>query len=240
MFNELKLETKHNACFVAGTLVHTDKGLIPIQDIKVGDKVLSRDEHDPNGELVYKSVLKTIKTPNQEVFRLSYWARNQYDADEPIINYIIATRDHPIWNEAQERWCPLIDMEIGNMLSISNKTDTTYHFLCNNKMYQSSNSKGVLYGFCERPLKDYLPVEIETIFEVTDEKIISYYNPLDVDKFQPTNGLTLSYEERCDIARNSLDEALLCDVYNIEIEDCHTYFVGEEGVWVHDVNVILN
>ena len=30
--------------FVAGTLVHTDKGLVPIQEIKVGDGVLSRPE----------------------------------------------------------------------------------------------------------------------------------------------------------------------------------------------------
>ena len=30
--------------FVAGTLVHTDKGLVPIQEIKVGDWVLSRPE----------------------------------------------------------------------------------------------------------------------------------------------------------------------------------------------------
>jgi hypothetical protein len=28
----------------------------------------------------------------------------------------------------------------------------------------------------------------------------------------------------------------LCDVYNIEVEDYHTYFVGEEGVWVHNTN----
>ena len=26
-----------NSGFVAGTLIHTDKGLVPIQDIKVGD-----------------------------------------------------------------------------------------------------------------------------------------------------------------------------------------------------------
>ena len=36
-----------NSGFVAGTLVHTDQGLVPIQDIKVGDLVLSKHE---NGE----------------------------------------------------------------------------------------------------------------------------------------------------------------------------------------------
>jgi hypothetical protein len=25
-------------------------------------------------------------------------------------------------------------------------------------------------------------------------------------------------------------------VYNIEVEDYHTYFVGELGVWVHNAN----
>jgi len=31
--------------FVAGTLVHTERGLVPIQEIKVGDRVLSRPEN---------------------------------------------------------------------------------------------------------------------------------------------------------------------------------------------------
>lgn len=45
---------KINSGFVAGTLVHTDKGLMPIKDIKVGDMVLSLDQNNPDGELVYK------------------------------------------------------------------------------------------------------------------------------------------------------------------------------------------
>ena len=28
--------------FVAGTLVHTDKGLVPIQELKIGDKIISK------------------------------------------------------------------------------------------------------------------------------------------------------------------------------------------------------
>jgi hypothetical protein len=30
--------------------------------------------------------------------------------------------------------------------------------------------------------------------------------------------------------------AYKCDVYNIEVEDFHTYYVGECGVWVHNTN----
>ena len=28
-------------------------------------------------------------------------------------------------------------------------------------------------------------------------------------------------------------------VYNFEVEDFHTYFVGEAGVWVHDANGVI-
>ena len=36
--------------FVAGTLVHTDKGLVTINKIKVSDRVLSRDENNPDAD----------------------------------------------------------------------------------------------------------------------------------------------------------------------------------------------
>lgn len=51
------------ACFLAGTLIHTEQGLVPIEQIKVGDRVLSKDESG-EGELVYKPVVRTVKTEN--------------------------------------------------------------------------------------------------------------------------------------------------------------------------------
>lgn len=50
--NAMQTATAHPAGFVAGTLVHTDKGLVPIQDLKVGDKALSKPE-DGNGAMAY-------------------------------------------------------------------------------------------------------------------------------------------------------------------------------------------
>jgi hypothetical protein len=47
------------ACFAAGTLVHTKEGLVPIEQIKVGDWVLSKPEN--RGEQAYKRVLKAIE-----------------------------------------------------------------------------------------------------------------------------------------------------------------------------------
>ncbi|MED6317855.1 MAG: hypothetical protein VYA60_11565, partial [Pseudomonadota bacterium] len=46
--------------FVGGTLVHTNRGLVPIKDIKVGDMVLSRDQHNAEGELGCVDIYRII------------------------------------------------------------------------------------------------------------------------------------------------------------------------------------
>ena len=57
---------KWNHCFIAGTMVATDKGEIPIQNIKVGDMILTRAG--------YKPVVKTFDNGVQEV--KDYWFAN--------------------------------------------------------------------------------------------------------------------------------------------------------------------
>jgi Pretoxin HINT domain len=53
-----QLIQKALCCFVAGTLIHTIDGLKPIEQIKVGDKVLSYDEKTK--QLEYKTVVITF------------------------------------------------------------------------------------------------------------------------------------------------------------------------------------
>jgi hypothetical protein len=66
-----KQEEWQGACFMAGTLVHTDKGLVPIEQLKVGDRVLSRSANG-RGELIYKAITKTIQTEGAPVFLLEF------------------------------------------------------------------------------------------------------------------------------------------------------------------------
>ena len=81
-------------CFVAGTLVHTDKGLVPIQELKIGDKVLSKDESG-EGELVYKPVIRTIKSATKQKIMTP-------------VNGIYCTENHPFWThifgEDKPKW----------------------------------------------------------------------------------------------------------------------------------------
>ena len=54
-----------NGCFIAGTLVTTNSGLKPIEEIKIGNYVLSRNEE--TGEDSYKKVTDTLVRSTQEI-----------------------------------------------------------------------------------------------------------------------------------------------------------------------------
>ena len=54
-----------NGCFIAGTLVTINSGLKPIEEIKIGDYVLSRNEE--TGEDSYKKVTDTLVRSTQEI-----------------------------------------------------------------------------------------------------------------------------------------------------------------------------
>lgn len=113
----------NNTGFVAGTLIHTDKGLVPIQDIKVGDLILSKPvlskPEDGSGDIEYKPVVKTFVHEDKEMwivrleknntspYRLkpgdeNFDIQNYLLVDEKIqaaspISHFLATPNHPVW-----------------------------------------------------------------------------------------------------------------------------------------------
>ncbi|MBK7006043.1 MAG: Hint domain-containing protein [Burkholderiales bacterium] len=89
------------ACFAKGTLVHTKEGLKPIEQIQVGDWVLSKPEN--GGEQAYKRVLKTFAHKPQRIVDLLYVLPEQDRASGQPINLrrISVTRNHPFWTKEQ-------------------------------------------------------------------------------------------------------------------------------------------
>jgi len=88
--------------FVAGTLVHTDKGLVPIQDIKVGDLILSKPvlskPEQGSGDIEYKPVISTFKSPKKErIFKVEYFNETVAKQGKKGRNYILCTSNHPFW-----------------------------------------------------------------------------------------------------------------------------------------------
>lgn len=101
------LEQEHS-CFAAGTVVHTNQGLIPIEQLKAGDLVLSKLA---NGELVYKPILRIIVTENVQVSLVEFeqWVDPSLPMREQLklqrlVNQqkpiqLLVTANHPFWIE---------------------------------------------------------------------------------------------------------------------------------------------
>jgi hypothetical protein len=75
-------------CFVAATLVWTSSGLVPIEQVQLGDLVLAKDEE--TGDLILRPVTNQIVTTNAALLVLSI---RQGDHDFEIRT----TDEHPFW-----------------------------------------------------------------------------------------------------------------------------------------------
>ncbi|EMJ94238.1 polymorphic toxin-type HINT domain-containing protein [Leptospira alstonii] len=79
-----------NVCFVAGTLVWTQEGLKEIEEIEVGEKVLSWDEK--TREMSYKPVIELFRRETTLLF----------DLETEDGSLIQTTWNHPFWSRREE------------------------------------------------------------------------------------------------------------------------------------------
>ena len=95
-----------NGCFVAGTLVHTEEGIKKIEDIKVGDRVLSFNEKIT--ETSYKEVVDTIERSTYEICTIKH-----------SNGKIQSTTGHLFMVEGKW-WTSAIEIKEGDKLVLSN------------------------------------------------------------------------------------------------------------------------
>ena len=145
-------------CFVAGTKVTTKDGLVNIEDIKVGDQVLSKDPK--TGEESFKPVVQLFKSEKSELYHLEYKV-NETGKTETLTT----TPEHPFFVKEKDHFMEAQALKPGDTFVLANGKTAT---------------------------------------------------------------LTLISAERAPPGKTTT-------VYNFEVEDFHTYFVGEAKVWVHNV-----
>jgi hypothetical protein len=154
--------TELGSCFAAATLVHTKEGLKPIEEIRVGDWVMSQPEdcdmsqriYRPDQEGTYRQVTRTFVHDPQPILEVIY-----FQPGSGKTNTLRVTANHPIWSKGHG-WFPAGQMQFGHTLAIG------------------------------------------------------YFGNVIVRKVRQAD----------EIAR----------VYNIEVDEFHTYFVDPLGVWVHN------
>lgn len=93
-------------CFIAGTLVATKNGLVPIEDIEPGDLVWATDEE--TGETALKEVVQLFRNETEE------WVRITVDGEK-----ITCTPNHPFYSPVKG-WTSAIDLRAGDILVMLN------------------------------------------------------------------------------------------------------------------------
>jgi hypothetical protein len=89
-------------CFVAGTLIATGKGKIPIEEIEAGDLVYS--ENPETGEAALKAVVRTFVRETDELVHI-------FVSGEEIVT----TPEHPFW-QPKKGWTNAIQLRAGDIL----------------------------------------------------------------------------------------------------------------------------
>jgi hypothetical protein len=97
-------------CFVAGTLVLTANGLVPIEAIAEGDLVWSRDEM--SGESAFKPVTGLIRRHDREIWELELIVEAE---SVSRVERFETTDDHP-WRTSSGAWVPTAALSPGTAI----------------------------------------------------------------------------------------------------------------------------
>lgn len=260
--------------FATGTLVHTETGLVPIEQLKVGDKVLSKPA-DGLGELVYKRIART-KTNDASIFMMYFNTyvnpqlnladrvnlRRKLKKQQILPEPLLVTAEHPFWTNSRG-WLKAEELTQQDALitksdhkfvsDASGGYDGRYRAI---KPLYHSGKKG--YGY-DINFGDETGQLKGTYVNLSTREYALYSEsaPKWINKLWQEDGewkqrlLEQTPEEHREHAEffgfrqgewkdpdtidwNEGEGPLTMTVYNIEVEDTHTYFVGEAGIWVHD------
>ncbi|MEA9606616.1 polymorphic toxin-type HINT domain-containing protein [Xanthomonas campestris pv. plantaginis] len=161
---------------------------------------------EEGGELAYRSVVRTIQHRNKVIVGIFYVDPNRPQATIPTF----ATEDHPFWVEGRG-WVAAGALRPGYKLQATDGRKLRVSMV---SPVHRTETPGV--GWCQ----------------------LTRNNPDLGDDFD-FNGPSLrlvksnTYRPNKEFVEGPL---LGVDVYNLEVDGFHTYYVGKAGVWVHNAN----
>ena len=106
-YSYVKHDILTSQCFVEGTLIVTDEGDKPIEEIKAGDFVYSTNPE--TGESEYKEVLRTFRKESDVLIHI--FVNGEEIETTPV---------HPFW--VVDQWVSAKDLETGDILTLADGT----------------------------------------------------------------------------------------------------------------------
>jgi RHS repeat-associated protein len=107
-------------CFAAGTLISTDYGLRPIETIKIGDQVLSKDA--ASGATAFKAVTNLVRRHDRDIWVVTF-SQVQPDGSNREERFN-STDDHP-WRDQNGAWVNTADLKPGQAIQTAYGRNST-------------------------------------------------------------------------------------------------------------------
>lgn len=226
----------------AGTRINTDKGLISIQDIKVGDLVLSKPKTG-EGEFCYKPIVQIFSYENKEIWELTYF-EIKANTDLSKLNKSkllqLSRKGKMISNMAAPNqtfwvkdvgWTRLDELKYGQVIETSDQEIIVLVFMVNPLRKTSMQNVAASYHpsnifNADKKGFDIDNVEYFTFIEYGLEGPIRCIGDDNVPSPICVNGESVHVHS----------EIFRFKTYSVEIEDYHTYVITKRGLWLHDTN----
>ena len=264
-------------CFVAGTLVHTKEGLRPIEQIKVGDLVLSKPESG-QGEQSYQPVTKTFSYENRELYLVGMTELDRVTGKvlRYETEYFAVSGSHPIWVEYYSQLDSKLDGDklvfettitpVNAWVTVEDYYFKSWHLLSNGVVDEHpgpdayavlANGSPVVISRPNRIVKGHAPdegVQFGGNDACWQENCMAKrirFGARGAENLQGPGSYTHlgdAEDANYDYTGYDVDSPFSLvklsgghlpmrrTVYNIEVANTHTYFVGELGLWVHNKN----
>ena len=201
---------RYNSCFAAGTLVLTAEGFVPIETVHVGTQVLSQPEN--GGEQALRRVVRKVSHLDQPLMAVRIHIEGDRGSE---LTTIFATPNHPFWVET-----PLVESEEGREHWLAAECLEPCMTL---QLADGRTAEVRSAAFIHR-------TQHEDIFFAGDERVdLAQVMCLKDGRLE-----VVAPERLAQLGKLDLGERHLAPVYNFEVEEFHTYYVGEVGVWVHN------
>jgi hypothetical protein len=224
--------------FVAGILVHTPEGPVPIERIRAGDWVLSRPGSG-KGEISRKRVVNTYELESREVWYAAY----QVIEDSQTLSIegcVVVAGSHPFWVKGFEDFTGEGYGIKHNMLKWVGaecfpdyRTSGSFPILelLDGRLAMVLSAGPILR--MANPEQGLIKDSHEAFEECCEGYLVDFGEGIPRSVFGPDHKpLCVCIDVEPD--ENAGYPLLTRKVYNLEVEDYHTYFVDSLGVWVHN------